>query len=107
MNPKIVEYQVGSSDMIQSTDANVIVTTEISSPGALTTRKRLVSAGWPATSPRSCPADHAFSSHDASAHSAKNSTARVMKNGTFKYGAFIWMMCWTCGSRAASGCAHV
>ena len=43
--PKIVENHSASSDMIQSTDAKVTVSTRKSSPGALTVRKRTLSAG--------------------------------------------------------------
>ncbi len=47
----MVEYQSGSSDMIQSMKANVVVTTKTSKAGALRALIRLKSAGSPV---RSC-----------------------------------------------------
>ena len=41
----MVENHSGSSDMIQSTEANVTVSTRKRRPGALTVRKRTLSAG--------------------------------------------------------------
>ena len=60
----MVENHSGSSDMIQSTDAKVTVSTRKSRPGALTLRKRTLSAGV-VPMPRSCSADQLLSSVDA------------------------------------------
>ncbi len=56
-SPKIVENQCGSSDMIQSVEAKVTVSTRNSSPGALTFRNLIESIVVTPT-PRSCSADH-------------------------------------------------
>jgi hypothetical protein len=61
-SPKIVENHSGSSDMIQSTDANVTVMTRKSSPGALTVRNRIESILLTAL-PLSCSPDHLLSDH--------------------------------------------
>ena len=44
-SPKIVENHSGSSDITQSTEAKVTVSTRKSRPGALTLRNRTLSAG--------------------------------------------------------------
>ena len=60
MNPKMVENQCGSSDMIQSIDANVIVDDVATADRARSPRGTgAMSAGVTAISPRSCAADHA------------------------------------------------
>ena len=66
----MVENHSGSSDMIQSTEAKVTVSTRKSRPGALTVRNRTLSAGVVAW-PRSCSADQRLSSTTSSIQNAK------------------------------------
>src|SRR5262249_11178024 len=87
IRPKIVENQAGSSDITQSTEANVIEIISRPSPGPLTICRRLrifLSAV------RSCSCESQFSSPASSDQNAKKIAARIKKNDPFRYFAFCW-----------------
>src|SRR5215203_6878802 len=104
ISPKIVENQCGPSDITQSVIAKVSVRTRNSRPGALTVRKRTIPAGSVDSSPRSCAADHLVSTQLVRIQNAKKNTARPVKKGTFKYGAFN---CRILSPATTSGRAHM
>src|SRR5579862_7344486 len=79
--PYIVENQCGSSDMIQSMKAKVVVSVMTTSPGALTARILPMSRSSPV---RSCSADHLLNRCEYKNQMAKKITARPMKKGTFR-----------------------
>src|SRR5262245_5638403 len=96
----MVEYQCGSNDITQSTDANVIVKPMSTSPPRLSCSSRQATCGSALVS---CSSDQRLRKTATVTHAPKYSTARAMKNGTFKYTP----LCCSNGSCAtASGRAH-
>ena len=89
--------------MIQSIAARLMSRMKKTSPGALTTRKRRVSASVTASSPRSCAADHVFSSIAQNHQNAKYAAARASQNVRFRYGALNFRIS---SPRTTSGCAQ-
>ena len=84
-SPKMVEYQCGSSDMIQSTDGEggrQRVGQQSRAP--TTARTRRVSPGTTPPSFRSCAAEYLFNMNVQNIQTAKYTTARPMKNRTFR-----------------------
>src|SRR5580693_10099577 len=76
IRPKMVEIQLGSSDMIQSMAAKEIVNPYRIRPGPLTALKRPLLSGAPGLS---VSLDHIESRKERTFHTAKEKTARMMK----------------------------
>src|SRR6266478_2198045 len=82
IRPKIVEYQVGSRDIIQSTEANVTVRTNNAVPGPLTCVDNLESRR---SAVRSCSMEKRFKSNVKVNQIKKKIAVRATKKPTFRY----------------------